>query len=69
MPAVVCKFKQERHSFICSLLGIKHVLVAVNKMDLIDYDQEQYQAIKKEYREFAESLSLRRYSFCSYFST
>jgi len=46
-----------RHSFICSLLGVKHVLVAVNKMDLVDYSQERYQAIKKEYREFAESLN------------
>ncbi len=45
-----------RHSFICSLLGIKHVLVAVNKMDLVDYSQETYQKIKKEYREFAEQL-------------
>ena len=45
-----------RHSFICSLLGIKHIVVAVNKMDLVDYSQERYQAIKKEYREFAESL-------------
>ena len=52
-----------RHSFICSLLGIKHVLVAVNKMDLIDYDQEQYQAIKKEYREFAESLAFEDIRF------
>jgi len=47
----------KRHSFICSLLGIKHVLVAVNKMDLVDYSQERYQAIKKEYREFTESLT------------
>jgi sulfate adenylyltransferase subunit 1 len=46
-----------RHSFICSLLGVKHVLVAVNKMDLVDYSQERYQAIKKEYREFSESLN------------
>lgn len=45
-----------RHSFICSLLGIKHIVVAVNKMDLVDYSQERYQAIKKDYREFAESL-------------
>ena len=46
-----------RHSFICSLLGIKHIVVAVNKMDLVDYSQEKYQAIKKDYREFAESLN------------
>ena len=46
-----------RHSFICSLLGIKHIVVAVNKMDLVDYSQERYQAIKKDYREFAESLN------------
>lgn len=46
-----------RHSFICSLLGIKHVLIAVNKMDLVDYSQERYQEIKKDYREFSESLT------------
>ena len=46
-----------RHSFICSLLGIKHIVVAVNKMDLVDYSQERYQEIKKEYREFSESLA------------
>ena len=45
-----------RHSFICSLLGIKNIVVAVNKMDLVDYSQERYQEIKKEYRDFAESL-------------
>ena len=46
-----------RHSFICSLLGIKHVIIAVNKMDAVDYDQSTYQDIKKEYREFAENLN------------
>ena len=46
-----------RHSFICSLLGIKNIVVAVNKMDLVDYSQEQYQAIKKDYREFAQDLA------------
>lgn len=45
-----------RHSFICSLLGIKHIVVAVNKMDLVDFSQARYQEIKKEYRDFAESL-------------
>ena len=52
-----------RHSFICSLLGVKHVLVAVNKMDLVDYSQERYQEIKKEYREFSDSLSFNDVRF------
>jgi len=52
-----------RHSFICSLLGVKHVLVAVNKMDLVDYSQERYQEIKKEYRDFADSLSFNDVRF------
>ncbi|MBE7213956.1 sulfate adenylyltransferase subunit CysN [Shewanella benthica] len=47
----------KRHSFICSLLGIKHVVVAINKMDAVDYDQSVYQKIKKEYRKFAEALT------------
>ena len=46
----------KRHSFIASLLGIKHVLVAINKMDLVDYSQEVYQRISDEYREFAQRL-------------
>lgn len=52
-----------RHSFICSLLGIKHVLVAVNKMDLVDYSQERYQDIKKEYRAFADELEFNDVRF------
>ena len=36
----------KRHSFITSLLGIKHVLVAINKMDLVDYSQEIFEQIK-----------------------
>jgi sulfate adenylyltransferase subunit 1 len=52
-----------RHSFICSLLGVKHVLVAVNKMDLVDYSQERYQDIKKEYRDFADSLNFQDVRF------
>ncbi|GAW95747.1 MULTISPECIES: sulfate adenylyltransferase subunit CysN [Colwellia] len=47
-----------RHSYICSLLGIKHVIVAVNKMDAVDYDQAVYQKIKADYREFAKQLKI-----------
>jgi sulfate adenylyltransferase subunit 1 len=47
-----------RHSYICSLLGIKHVIIAVNKMDAVDYDQEVYKKIKADYREFAKQLNI-----------
>ncbi|MFT6927421.1 MAG: sulfate adenylyltransferase subunit 1 [Psychromonas sp.] len=47
-----------RHSYICSLLGIKHVVVAVNKMDAVDYDQAVYKQIKADYREFAKQLNI-----------
>lgn len=46
----------KRHSFIASLLGIKHVLVAVNKMDLVDYSQDVFEQIQRDYREFASRL-------------
>ena len=45
-----------RHSFITSLLGIKHVVLAVNKMDLVDYDQAKFDAIVAEYQEFSKDL-------------
>ncbi len=48
----------KRHSYICSLLGIKHIIVAVNKMDLIEYSQQVYQKIKADYREMASGLSI-----------
>ncbi len=47
-----------RHSYICSLLGIKHIIVAVNKMDLMDYSQEVYQKIKADYREMAKHFNI-----------
>ena len=46
-----------RHSFICSLLGIKNVALAVNKMDLVDFDQATYDAIVEDYMTFAEQLN------------
>ncbi|RIK85531.1 MAG: bifunctional sulfate adenylyltransferase subunit 1/adenylylsulfate kinase [Planctomycetota bacterium] len=48
----------KRHSFIVSLLGIKHVLVAVNKMDLVGYSQDVFDRIKQDYQDFATRLEL-----------
>jgi bifunctional enzyme CysN/CysC len=45
-----------RHSYIVSLLGIRNVVLAVNKMDLVDYSQEIFNRIDREYREFAAGL-------------
>jgi len=47
-----------RHSFLTKLVGIKHILVAVNKMDLIDYDENKYQSICDEYTQFAQDIAL-----------
>ncbi|WP_263079358.1 sulfate adenylyltransferase subunit CysN [Endozoicomonas sp. Mp262] len=48
----------KRHSFIVSLLGIRHVIVAVNKMDLVDYSQERFREIKADYKAFADQLNI-----------
>ncbi|MEM1295324.1 MAG: sulfate adenylyltransferase subunit CysN [Verrucomicrobiota bacterium] len=45
-----------RHAFIASLLRIQHVVVAVNKMDLVDYEQEPFEKIKEEFEDFASRL-------------
>jgi bifunctional enzyme CysN/CysC len=47
-----------RHSFLVSLLGIRHIVLAINKMDLIGYGRERFEAIDREYREFAERIDL-----------
>lgn len=47
----------KRHSFITSLLGIRHILVAINKMDLVDYSQEVFEKIKQDYIDFAAKMS------------
>ena len=47
----------KRHSFICSLLGIKHVIVAVNKMDLVDWSEEKYNEIVADYNDFVSRLN------------
>lgn len=48
----------KRHSFIASLLGIKHVVVAINKMDLMDFSEARFEEIRDDYLAFAEKLNL-----------
>jgi bifunctional enzyme CysN/CysC len=48
-----------RHSLICSLLGIRHVVLAVNKMDLVGYGEETFERIAGEYAAFASELGFR----------
>ncbi len=47
-----------RHSFIASLLGIKHLVVCVNKMDLVDFNEDQYQTITSAFRNFSSRLDI-----------
>ncbi|HIQ28452.1 MAG TPA: sulfate adenylyltransferase subunit CysN [Sulfurovum sp.] len=48
----------KRHSFIAQLLGIKHIVVAVNKMDLVDFSEEKYNEICENYLRFAKEVAL-----------
>jgi len=49
-----------RHSYLAHLVGIPHIVVAVNKMDLVDYDQATFDRIKSEYLQFATEIGLQR---------
>ncbi len=48
-----------RHSFIVNLLGIEHVIVAINKMDLVDFSQDVFNEIKEAYSELADELGIK----------
>ncbi|HEV2777162.1 MAG TPA: sulfate adenylyltransferase subunit CysN [Solirubrobacteraceae bacterium] len=48
--------QSKRHAFISSLLGIAHLVVAVNKMDLVDYDEETFDTIVRDFSDFARGL-------------
>ena len=48
----------KRHSFIVSLLGIRHIVVAINKMDIVGYDEAVFARIKQDYIDFASRLEL-----------
>ena len=50
--------QSRRHAFLASLLGVQHIVLAVNKMDLIDWDQERYRWIRDEFHAFAARLDI-----------
>jgi len=51
-----------RHSYLAHLIGIKNIVLAINKMDLVDYDQAVYDAILKDYTEFATSIGITAFT-------
>lgn len=52
-----------RHSFIASLLQIPHLVVCINKMDLVDYSEEAYNKVVEQYREFSAKLDVKDIRF------
>ncbi len=52
-----------RHAFIASLLGIPHVVICINKMDLVDYDETVFETIKKDFQSFASKLKVQDIQF------
>ena len=55
--------QSRRHAFLSSLLGIPHLVVCINKMDLVDWSRERYEEIRAEFREFAIRLEVRDLTF------
>ena len=55
--------QSKRHAFICSLLGVPRLVVAVNKMDMVSYDEARFREIEQEYREFVMRLGLHNLAF------
>jgi len=51
-----------RHSYLVNLLGIRHVVLAINKMDLVDWSKETFDTILADYREFAEKIGLPEFT-------
>ena len=51
-----------RHSYVVSLLGIREVVLAINKMDLIGYDEEEFNCIVRQYREFAKQIGIEEFT-------
>ncbi|MDH4572931.1 sulfate adenylyltransferase subunit CysN [Salinicola acroporae] len=57
------QLQTRRHSFICDLLGIRHFVIAINKMDLVGYSEARFQEIVADYRDFADKLNVNDVRF------
>lgn len=57
------QIQTKRHSFICDSLGIKQFVVAINKMDIVDFDEAVFEKIKADYLKFAEQLDVSDIKF------
>ena len=55
--------QSRRHAFLASLLRVPHVVLCVNKMDLVDYEREPFESIKEEFRSFASKLDIADLTF------
>ena len=55
--------QSRRHAFLASLLRIPHLVLAVNKMDLVDYDQQRFSEVRNEFRDFAAKLNIADLTF------
>ena len=55
--------QSRRHAYLLSMLGISHLIVVVNKMDLVDYSEERFREIEQEYRKFIQELGLHAQTF------
>ncbi len=55
--------QSRRHAFLASLLGVPHLVVCVNKMDLVDWSEDVFEAIREEFGEFATRLRVRDLTF------
>ena len=53
----------KRHSYLCNLLGIKHIIIAINKMDLVEYDELRFREIVESYKLFAASVGINEPSY------
>ena len=51
-----------RHSYLCHLLGIRSIILAVNKMDLVDFSQSAFEEIVADYTEFAQSIGIEDFT-------